>query len=190
MLRHIVAYEIFSRDTTIILGAIYHERSRRNEWINLLIGLNVIYLLEPYANNRLKRLSKTPKLYFVDTGLAAYLINSESPQALMNSKDSGHFLENHVIMDLIKNLQNELGRYRVSYYRDSNQKEIDLVMEAGGTLHPLEIKKSANPKLSEINKFDVFKQADAPLGNGGIICMTPEFTMIDEKNAFIPVNLI
>lgn len=198
--KDVVAFYTFLESCAALLGQQLNIRTlaqankisqqTANEWLNLLIGLNIIYLLPPYANNRLKRLAKTPKLYFVDTGLAAFLINSSSYEILMNSKDSGHFLENYVIIELLKNLNYSKARSQLSYYRDANGKEIDLIIETDGQIHPLEIKKSASPKSNEINKFDVFQKADLTLGNGGIICMVPQFVMINEQNALIPVNLI
>ena len=73
------------------------------EWLKILQGLHIVYLLEPYSNNELKRLSKTPKLYFCDTGLCAYLSMWLTPNTLMNGAASGHYYENYVVMELVKN---------------------------------------------------------------------------------------
>ena len=160
------------------------------EWLSLLQGLGIIYLLEPYANNELKRLTKTPKLYFCDTGLCAFLSMWLTPQTLMNGAVSGHYYENYVVMEIVKNYAYSPIKANVTYYRDSNAKEIDLFVEENKIIHPLEIKKSANPNRREVKKFNFLDKTTLTRGNGGIICMCEEPVPIDEQNCFIPSNLI
>ena len=160
------------------------------EWLKILQGLHVIYLLQPYSNNELKRLSKTPKLYFCDTGLCAYLSMWLTPNALMNGAASGHYYENYVVMELVKNYSYAKSKVNLTYYRDSNATEIDLFIEENNTIHPLEIKKSANPNKREIKKFAVIQKTMLNKGNGGIVCMCEQPIPIDENNCFIPCNLI
>lgn len=160
------------------------------EWLRLLQGLGIIYLLPPYANNELKRLVKTPKLYFCDTGLCAYLSMWLTKETLMNGAASGHYFENYVVIELLKNFAYAPSKVNLTYYRDSNAKEIDVLIEENGVLHPLEIKKSANPDRHEIKKFALFEKAKLERGCGGIICMCEEVLPIDAQNCFIPCNLI
>lgn len=160
------------------------------EWLKILQGLHVIYLLQPYSNNELKRLAKTPKLYFCDTGLCAYLSMWLTPNALMNGAASGHYYENYVVMELVKNYAYAKSKVNLTYYRDSNATEIDLFIEENNTIHPLEIKKSANPNKREIKKFAVIQKTMLNKGNGGIVCMCEQPIPIDENNCFIPCNLI
>lgn len=160
------------------------------EWVRLLQGLGIIYLLPPYANNELKRLAKTPKLYFCDTGLCAYLSMWLTRDTLMNGAASGHYFENHVIIELLKNFACAPLKVNLTYYRDSNAKEIDIFIEENGVIHPLEIKKSANPDRREVGKYTLLDKANLERGSGGIICMCEEVVPIDAKNCFIPCNLI
>lgn len=160
------------------------------EWLKLLEGLRVVYLLAPYSNNELKRLSKTPKLYFCDTGLCAYLSMWLTADTLRNGAASGHYYENYVVMELVKNYAYSRSKVNITYYRDSNAKEIDLFVEENGVIHPLEIKKSASPDRREIKKYSVIDKASLARGNGGIICMCEEPIPIDAENCFIPSNLI
>jgi uncharacterized protein len=160
------------------------------EWLQILVGLDIIYLLEPYSNNALKRLSKTPKLYFCDTGLCAYLSMWLTPNTLRNGAASGHFYENYVVMELVKNYAYAKSKVNITYYRDSNAKEIDVFVEENDVIHPLEIKKSAAPDRREIKKYSVLDKASLNRGNGGIICMCEEPIPIDAENCFIPSNLI
>lgn len=160
------------------------------EWLRLLQGLGIIYLLQPFANNELKRLSKTPKLYFCDTGLCAYLSMWLTRDTLMNGAASGHYFENYVIIELVKNFSYSSVKANLTYYRDSNAKEIDVIVEENGLIHPLEIKKSANPDRREIKKYEIIDKTNLERGSGGIICMCEEVIPIDGKNCFIPCNLI
>ena len=160
------------------------------DWLRLLQGLGIIYLLQPFANNELKRLSKTPKLYFCDTGLCAYLSMWLTRDTLMNGAASGHYFENYVIIELVKNFSYSSVKANLTYYRDSNAKEIDVMVEENGLIHPLEIKKSANPDRREIKKYEIIDKTNLERGSGGIICMCEEVIPIDGKNCFIPCNLI
>ncbi len=160
------------------------------DWVRLLEGLGIIYLLQPYSNNELKRLVKTPKLYFCDTGLCAYLSMWLTRDTLMNGAASGRFFENYVVIELLKNYAYGKTKANLSYYRDSNAKEIDVFVELNGFIHPLEIKKSASPNRKEVKKYELIDKASIPRGSGGIVCMCDHPVPIDEKDSFIPSNLI
>ena len=160
------------------------------EWLRLLEGLGIVYLLRPYANNELKRLVKTPKLYFCDTGLCACLSMWLTRDTLMNGAASGHYFENHVVTELLKNYAYSSTKANLTYYRDQNAKEIDVFVEENGRIHPLEIKKSANPNRREVKKYEFLDKTNIERAAGGIICMCTEVVPIDDKNCFIPCNLL
>lgn len=160
------------------------------EWIKILVGLGIVYLLAPYANNQLKRLTKTPKLYFCDTGLCAYLSMWLTPDTLRNGAASGQYYENYVVMELVKNYAYSKSKANITYFRDSNAKEIDVVVEENGVVHPLEIKKSAAPNARDVKKFRVLDGAGAKRSAGGIVCMCDAPVPIDAENCFIPSNVI
>ncbi|MCL2162907.1 MAG: ATP-binding protein [Oscillospiraceae bacterium] len=160
------------------------------EWLRLLDGMGIIYLLRPYANNALKRVTKTPKLYFYDTGLAAYLSMWPTRDTLMNGAASGHYFENFVVIEMLMNYTYSKNKANLYYYRDANAKEIDIFVERNNLVHPLEIKKSANPDIRVVRKFNVLDKASVEQGCGGIICMCEEVVPIDSKNCFIPCSLI
>jgi predicted AAA+ superfamily ATPase len=160
------------------------------EWVKVLQSMGVITLLEPYASNELKRLIKTPKLYFCDTGLCAYLSSWTSKDVLMNGAASGHYYENYVVGEFIRNYAYSKNKVNLNFYRDRNMKEIDLIIESDGILHPIEIKKGSSPERKLINAFSVLKETEKQTGNGGIVCMTDTLLPIDEKNFFIPSNII
>ena len=160
------------------------------EWVKVLQSMGIIFLLEPFFSNELKRMIKTPKLYFCDTGLCAFLSSWTSMDVLMNGAASGHFLENYVVSEMLRNASYGETEMNLNFYRDTNQKEIDLVVESEGLLHPFEIKKAASPDNKAIKSFSLLERADRDLGVGGIICMAEKPFPIDSANSLIPVNLL
>ncbi len=159
-------------------------------WLWLLQGLGIVYLLLPYASGRLKRLSQTPKLYFYDTGLCAYLSMWPTRDCLMNGAAAARFFENHVVIELLKSFACSPSKVRLTYYRDSNAKEIDLFVEESHCIHPLEIRMAANPDRREVKKFDLLDDAEGGRGCGGIVCLCENAVPIDERDSFIPCSLI
>ena len=160
------------------------------EWLRLLESLGIIYLLRPYANNALKRLVKAPKLYFCDSGLASFLSMWPTPETLMFGAKRGHYFENFVVVEMLKNYAYSQTKANMTYYRDSNAKEIDILVELNNSIHPLEIKMSAKPDSRQIKKFDFLNKSNIKRGCGGIVCMCEEVVPIDANNCFIPCNLI
>lgn len=159
-------------------------------WLSMLERLHIIYLLQPYSSNKFKRLAKTPKLYFMDTGFCAYLAKWLSRDVLLNGNAAGHYFENFVLMELVKDLDYSTQNYDLTYFRDSNQKEVDLFLELGEAIHPLEIKLSASPDRREVKKYTLLENNAIPRGPGGIICMSPTVIPITEQDSFIPVTLL
>lgn len=160
------------------------------EWIRVLQSMGIIFLLEPFFSNELKRMIKTPKLYFCDTGLCAFLSSWTSKDVLMNGAASGYFLENYVVTEMLRNASYGEKEMNLNFYRDTNQKEIDLIVETEGILHPFEIKRAASPERKAIKVFALLEKADRNLGTGGIICMAEKPFPIDSKNSLISVNLM
>lgn len=160
------------------------------EWTKVLQSMGIIYLLEPFHANELKRMIKTPKLYFCDTGLCAFLSSWTSCDTLMNGAASGHFLENYVVTEMLRNAAYGSKDINLNFYRDTNQKEIDLIIESEGKLHPFEIKRSASPDIKLIKSFNTLCKNERSMGEGGIICMAEKPFPIDNTNSLIPVNLI
>lgn len=175
---------------TTLADAAEISQPAAKDWIRLLEGLGIVYILHPYANNELKRVTKTPKIYFCDTGLCAHLSMWLTAETLMYGAASSHYFENFVVIELLKSYAYSKVKANLSYYRDSNAKEIDLFVEEGNLIHPLEIKKSANPNQREIKKFAVLDKTTIQRGSGGVICMCEEVIPIDANNCFIPCNLI
>ncbi len=159
-------------------------------WLSILVSSNIVYLLEPYYNNIMKRAIKTPKIYFLDTGLVAYLTKWKNKEVLEAGNMAGSFFENFVIIEIIKSYYNN-GELRppLYFYRDKEKNEIDLIIEQNGQLHPIEIKKSATPTKEMISNFKVLEKL-GNVGEGGLICMYDKVINFNEKNKVIPYNYL
>lgn len=159
-------------------------------WLQVLEKSDVIFYLRPYSNNLLKRTIKTPKLYFFDTGLVAYLTKYTTPEILANGAISGALLENYVVSEIRKTYFNDAKDCLLWYYRDKSSNEIDMVIESDGLLHPLEIKRSVNPGSELIGAFEVLDKGSVPRGKGAILCMRPELSAINADNFIVPIWII
>lgn len=159
-------------------------------WLSILISSNIVYLLEPYYNNIMKRAVKTPKIYFLDTGLVAYLTKWKNKEVLESGTMAGNFFENFVVVEIIKSYYN-VGELRppLYFYRDKEKREIDLIIEQNGKLYPIEIKKSAKPTKEMIENFKVLDKI-SEVGEGAVICMYDKILDLDKKNKAIPYRYL
>jgi len=161
-------------------------------WLSILVASNLVYLLKPYHNNITKRTVKTPKLYFLDTGLAAYLTRWNTPEVLKNGAMAGAFFETFIVGEIIKSYGNmgilDLPLY---FYRDRDGNEIDLLIEDGGTLYPIEIKKHADPSKSDVSKFNLLdKIPTVKRGQGGVVCLYDNLATLHGNDKAIPITLL
>ena len=159
-------------------------------WLQVLEKSEVIFYLRPYSNNLLKRTVRTPKMYFFDTGLAAYLTKYASPEILMNGAINGAILENYTVAEIRKTWLNSARECLMHYYRDRDTNEIDMVIEADGELHPLEIRKSTNPGTELASAFKVLDKGSVPRGTGAILCLREEMSAIDRNTFILPIWMI
>ena len=159
-------------------------------WLQVLEKSEVIFYLRPYFNNLLKRTIKTPKMYFFDTGLVAYLTKYSSPEILQNGAINGAILENYTVAEIRKAWMNNAKECLLHYYRDKDTNEIDLVIESDGELHPLEIKKSSNPGTELASAFKVLDKGAVPRGSGAILCLRETLSAIDRNTFILPIWMI
>ncbi len=165
-------------------------QKQAKDWLNILETLGIIFYLHPFSNNLLKRLVKTPKLYFYDTGLVAYLTKWSSAETLESGAMNGAFLENYVVSEIVKTYLGSGKEPYLYYYRDKDMKEIDIILERDGVLNPIEIKKTSNPGTELTRVFTLLDKASISRGKGAVICMKPELGAIDRDNYFVPVWMI
>ena len=161
-------------------------------WISVLLTLDIIYLLEPFSLNVTKRIIKSPKIYFMDTGLASYLSGLFTKETLMNGASSGHIYETFVIGEIIKSYRNMGIKPNVYYYKDTNHNEIDLLIYENNTLYPIEIKKTMSPNINDIKCFKLLSAAypTVEIGTGCLICNTKDFMKLNENNYLVPAEYI
>ena len=172
-------------------------------WMSLLEASGLVALLEPFASSALKRAIKTPKLYFLDTGLAAYLGRWLTPESLAAGAMAGHLFETFAVGEIVKSFANAGldWRHHLSYYRGRDRKklsrggserevegEIDLVIEENGVLHPVEIKLGANPSADQAAAFPVLDAVPGRTrGAGAILCTCPQPGVLRENLLALPV---
>lgn len=166
------------------------NQTQAKNWLGILETLGIIFYLHPYSNNLLKRLVKTPKLYFYDTGLVCYLTKWSSAETLVNGAMNGAILENYVVAEIMKTYLNSGKEPYMYYYRDKDAKEIDIVIEHDGVLNPIEIKKTSNPGSELIKVFDLLDRSSTPREKGAILCMKPGLSAIDRDNYIVPIWMI
>ena len=161
------------------------------QWLSILVSSGIVALVQPYFNNALKRAIKSPKMYFMDTGLAVYLTRWDSPETLEVSAMSGKIFETYAVSEILKSFLNEDGGHPPIYhYRDSDGKEIDLVLESNGKVHPVEIKKTGSPGRDSVRNFSALHETGRIVGEGSVVCMHKDVFPIDGNNWAVPVWLI
>lgn len=163
-----------------------------DRWLSVLVASNLVYLLRPYYNNITKRAVKTPKLYFLDTGLAAYLTKWNTVDVLRNGAMAGAFFESFVVSEIIKSYYN-MGVLDppLYFYRDKDMNEIDLLIESNGILYPVEIKKHADPQKSDLKSFSLLdKISGIQRGPGGVVCLYDSLITMQGNDRAIPVSYL
>lgn len=168
-------------------------------WLSLLVSSYLVKVVEPYANNLLKRLSKQPVLHFLDTGLAAYLTGWSSPRALEAGAMSGQVFETYAFGEVYKSFLNAGRRAPIFFFRNNDKKEIDLLLEQNGTLYPVEVKKTASPSKKDARNLHVLDPVaadDVPtdllafkreIGCGCILCMARDTFPVSERAWAFPI---
>lgn len=159
-------------------------------WLSILRASGIVYLLEPYHTNLTKRLVKAPKLYFLDTGLCSYLTEWSSPETLEAGAMSGAILETWVMSELLKSYWHNGLQPPFYYYRDADQREIDLLIVRDGTIYPIEIKKTASPRPADIATFSTLRRLGLPVGPGCLICLVQQVLPITEAVMAAPVGVV
>lgn len=161
-------------------------------WLSILRTSGIVYLLEPYHNNIIKRAVKTPKIYFMDTGLAAWLTRWPNSETLRAGAQAGAIFEGFVVAEIVKSYYNAgILNPPLYFYRDKEQHEIDLLIQRGDTLHPLEIKKHADPDKADLAAFSILdKLAGLRRGAGGVVCMYDHLVTLSGQDKGIPVNFL
>ena len=160
-------------------------------WLSVLKTSGIVYLLKPYSSNAIKRAVKTPKLHFLDIGLASYLTRWLTAENLSIGANNGTFFESFVVSEVLKSYTNAGKEADLYFLRDGNKKEIDLLIHQNNTLYPLEIKTKAEPDERDISNFNMLNNIKGVnIGEGGVICLANDLLQLDEKNYVIPLSML
>ncbi|MEZ5454068.1 MAG: ATP-binding protein [Thiothrix sp.] len=166
------------------------DQKTAKSWLSILETSGIIYLLQPWHNNVSKRLLKTPKLYFLDTGLCAYLTQWSSPETLEAGAMNGAILENWMLMETLKSYWHNGLQPSAWFYRDKDKREIDLLLEQDGKLHPVEFKKTASPGQSTSKHFSVLEKLGVEVGHGAVVCLKEVDVPLSREVDAIPAGYL
>ena len=162
------------------------------EWASMLEGSGIIRFVYPFERNIAKRAIKTPKLYFMDTGLVCGLVGWTNATVAQNGAMSGALFETFVVSEIIKSHLNA-GKdcMNIYFYRDHNMNEIDLVIEENAVLYPIEIKKSAHPQAEMAKAFSQLQAIpNYTVGHGCILCLADNKRELSDSVTALPIEFI
>ena len=178
-----------------------YQKNHRKRLLNRQIIFSLLCLLPvpgrsvklPYlkiSNNLTNRIIKTPKLYFLDTGLACFLTKWNTSETLEHGAFSGAILETYVVSEILKSYWHNGESPAVYFYRDKDQQEVDIILEENGKLYPLEVKQKSNPNLNDIKNFSALSKFNIDVAPGGVLCLASDYYPLGEKDYVIPVSYI
>jgi hypothetical protein len=179
----LINYADMARDVDVDMKTI-------KSWLSILETSGLVYMLQPYHNNVTSRLIKTPKLYFLDTGLCSYLTQWSTPESLESGAMSGAILETYMLAEILKSYWHNGKTPHFYFYRDRDQKEIDLLIEQDGWLYPIEFKKSASPSLNAARNFLSLGKLGCLVGPGAVVCLKLKDILLSRTVAAIPVGYL
>lgn len=180
-------YAVMAKETDISIPT-------AKQWLGILERMGIVYLLQPAAFNGVKYVVKTPKLYFTDTGLAAYLLRWNTADALELGAMSAEFFETWVVGEVYKSFANSAQKAPLYYYRNFNGKEVELLILNNGVLYPCVISKSAQVQKM-YKRFNIIEAAfggctEVKTAAGSVICLVPEFGIDKNNIMYIPAWMI
>jgi len=176
-------YSDMARDVDVSVNTI-------KSWVSILEASGIIYLLQPWHNNLTQRTVRTPKLYFLDTGLCSYLAGWKTADALSNGVMNGSILETYVVSEILKSHWHCGREPRVWFYRDKELREIDLLVESENGLHPVEIKRTASPNPWDAKHFGALSKTRQPVGKGAVVCLYDKLIPLTENVDIVPVSYL
>lgn len=176
-----LVYSDLARDAGVSMPTI-------KRWMSILETSGIITLLRPYATTTSKRLTKSPVLHFTDTGFCSWLADLHTPQELMNDRRlSGHILETWVFGQLSRRYLNHGAEPRLHFFRESNGAEVDILLEQGRTLYPIEVKRSLNPQLSDLKGMRAIPLGSRTLGKGIVFCPISHPLPLGDGHLALPI---
>ena len=176
-------YADLARDTAI-------DNKTAKSWLSVLETSGLVYLLKPYHRNVTKRLVKSPKLYFLDTGLCTYLTKWPTPDSLEAGAMSVAILETYLFSEILKSYYHNGVEPYFYYYRDLDQREVDLMIETGDSLYPVEFRKTATPSATASKHFHLLEKLGKKVGHGAVFCFVEQDIALSEDVTAIPIGYL
>ena len=173
-----IASEIGINETTV------------KSWLSILETSGLVYLLQPYSNNLTSRIIKTPKMYFLDTGLACFLTKWNTSETLENGAFSGAIFETYAVSEIIKSYWHNGSSPAIYFCKDKDNREVDIVLEENGKLYPLEIKQKTNPGTEDIKNFTMLSRFNKEVAPGGVLCLASSYMPLGKNDYAIPITYI
>ncbi|OJW47225.1 MAG: ATPase [Alphaproteobacteria bacterium 41-28] len=164
--------------------------STAKSWLSILEASHLLYFLHPYFDNINKRMIKSPKLYFLDTGLCCYLTEWSSPETLEAGAMAGSIFETYIVAEVLKSYWHNGKQAPLYYYRDKDKKEINLLVYQDKMLYPVEIKKTGSPNRGATRHFQLIDKLNIKRGEGGIVCFTDKLIPLSKDDTAIPAYLV
>ena len=161
-------------------------------WLSILQASNIIYLLQPFSLNINKRIIKTPKVYFTDTGLVCYLCRWLTPETLANGAMAGSIYETFIVSEILKSYSNAGKEPDLYFFRNTDGQEVDLLFYRDGKLYPIEIKKTSSPNVKDAKHFGTLSTffPSLEVSEGGIICNAEDLLPLGQNLKIIPFRFI
>ena len=158
-------------------------------WVSVLETSGIVTIVQPFSNNQLSRAIKTPILYFMNTGLVCYLLKWNTVETLTNGAMSGQILETYVVSEIVKSFKNVgINNLPIYFYRDKDKKEIDVIIEDSGVLYPIEIKKTATPKITMGKHLSILEKAQGyHVGSKVILCLIDKKMYVSSDIIAFPI---
>ena len=175
-----------------LAGEVGIDIKTAQSWVSVIAASGLVRIVHTYQNNIIKRAIKTPKIFFMDTGLLCYLTGWSNPDVLRNGAMSGNIFETFVVSEILKSYSNSgSGTDNIYYYRDKDKREIDLLIEVDNTIHPVEIKKSGTINKDWIKSFSVLEKIPGKqVGHGAVICLAENRLPINDNVDALPIEYI
>ena len=173
-----------------IAGEVGVNETTARSWLSILQSSGLIYLLPPYSNNATGRIIKTPKAYFLDTGLACYLTKWNTSETLENGAFSGAILETYAVSEILKSYWHNGESPAIYFYRDKDKREVDIILEENGKLYPLEVKQKSNPNADDLRHFAALSRLNKEIAPGGVLCLATDWRPLGKKDHAIPISYI
>jgi len=168
------------------------DQTTVKRWISILEASHLIELVQPFSMNVTKRIIKTPKLYFTDTGLVCYLTRWTSYESLMNGAMAGNIFETYVFCEIVKSYINKGKKSDIYFFRDTNGAEVDFLLFENNTLYPIEVKKRSNPDKNDVKHFKTMANSFSgiQIGEGCVVCTVPELLPVEKGVKAVPVEYL